>query len=272
MQLLSHIQYYPGDILIHSGDFTNTGTYQEVEDFDRWLGTLAHPYKIVVPGNHDSVMDPTIRKMASQGTLQVYKEEQTKMWKELEKPFLKNGEVLINRSVNVLGLNILGNPHTMFNGQVARTKHEKYGYAFGCSHENRMQKQLEKLSNQDYDILVTHSPPLGIADHNTKAHRGSQALREAVMRLNPALHVFGHAHAPGGNVFKLKDCEENRHKISSTGCSDTWWETLRTTFVNAASLNVIGVGNNDDRVMKDLLRHPVVLDFDKNSKQVYYRG
>merc|ERR1719312_663751 len=187
------LQIPTGDILIHSGDFTNTGTYQEVEDFDLWLESLAHPYKLVVPGNHDSVMDPAVRKMASQGALdQVYHKEETERWKDIDETLLKNAEVLINRGINILGLNIFGCPNTMFNGQVARTTHKKYGYAFGCSHENRIDKQLDKLSCQSYDILVTHSPPLGIADISQTKNRGSQSLREAVMRLNPALHVFGH--------------------------------------------------------------------------------
>ena len=32
----------PGDILIHSGDFTNYGRKEEVEKFNQWLGTLPH--------------------------------------------------------------------------------------------------------------------------------------------------------------------------------------------------------------------------------------
>eukprot|EP00091_Calanus_sinicus_P010635 TRINITY_DN24584_c0_g1_i1.p1 TRINITY_DN24584_c0_g1~~TRINITY_DN24584_c0_g1_i1.p1 ORF type:complete len:118 (-),score=13.55 TRINITY_DN24584_c0_g1_i1:37-390(-) len=52
----------PGDILIHSGDFTNTGMLSEVEDFDNWLGTLPHTHKVVVPGNQDSIMDPVVRR------------------------------------------------------------------------------------------------------------------------------------------------------------------------------------------------------------------
>ena len=43
-----------GDILIHAGDFTCFGKLNHVKDFNEWLGTLPHPTKIVVNGNHES--------------------------------------------------------------------------------------------------------------------------------------------------------------------------------------------------------------------------
>merc|ERR1712134_199914 len=46
-----------GDILIHSGDFTYTGTYQEVKDFSDWIDTLDFKHKIIIAGNHELTMD-----------------------------------------------------------------------------------------------------------------------------------------------------------------------------------------------------------------------
>lgn len=37
----------PGDVLVHAGDVTAHGTLAEVAEFDRWLGTLPHPHKVV---------------------------------------------------------------------------------------------------------------------------------------------------------------------------------------------------------------------------------
>ena len=84
--------------MIHCGDFTNTGTYGEVEDFDLWLESQPHPYKVVVPGNHDSVMDPHIREMVRDGELGIFDKEETDKWESLKKneTILKNCEVLIN--------------------------------------------------------------------------------------------------------------------------------------------------------------------------------
>ena len=41
-----------GDVLIHSGDFTNHGSLSEVREFAAWLTTLSYKYIIIVPGNH----------------------------------------------------------------------------------------------------------------------------------------------------------------------------------------------------------------------------
>lgn len=41
------------DVLVHSGDFTNSGTEQETLDFLNWLILRPYQHKIFVVGNHD---------------------------------------------------------------------------------------------------------------------------------------------------------------------------------------------------------------------------
>ena len=43
-----------GDILVHAGDFTHFGKKCDALDFNEWLGTLPHPVKVVVNGNHEA--------------------------------------------------------------------------------------------------------------------------------------------------------------------------------------------------------------------------
>jgi len=50
-----------GDVLIHAGDFTRCGHLQEVRQFNTWLGSLPHPHKIVVAGNHEISFDPNFK-------------------------------------------------------------------------------------------------------------------------------------------------------------------------------------------------------------------
>jgi len=67
------------------------------------------------------------------------------------------------------------------------------------------------------DILVTHSPPKGVGRlsiSDTNVDGGCAALIEAVKRIKPVVHVFGHIHA-GYGVLK-------QHP---------------TTFINAAMMN-----------------------------------
>jgi len=49
-----------GDILIHAGDLTRTGKYEELEQVLRWLKTLTEfRLKIIIAGNHDITLDKT---------------------------------------------------------------------------------------------------------------------------------------------------------------------------------------------------------------------
>jgi hypothetical protein len=41
----------PGDVLLHSGDLTNTGTLQETERTMNWINGLPHKTKMCVPGH-----------------------------------------------------------------------------------------------------------------------------------------------------------------------------------------------------------------------------
>lgn len=45
------------DVLLHAGDFTYKGTYEEVYDFYQWLRALPHRQKVVVSGNHELELD-----------------------------------------------------------------------------------------------------------------------------------------------------------------------------------------------------------------------
>jgi predicted MPP superfamily phosphohydrolase len=48
----------PGDILIHSGDLTNSGTRQELNDVLFWLAAQPHQVKVFIAGNHDKCLSP----------------------------------------------------------------------------------------------------------------------------------------------------------------------------------------------------------------------
>jgi Icc-related predicted phosphoesterase len=71
----------------------------------------------------------------------------------------------------------------------------------------------------DVNILVTHTPPYGILDRSPGSlyHSGCPELREAVERIKPQLHVFGHIHGAHG-------MQSNEH----------------TVFVNASNLGPDG--------------------------------
>lgn len=47
----------PGGILVHGGDLTAHGTFDEVQAQLRWLSSQPHAHKIVIAGNHDIILD-----------------------------------------------------------------------------------------------------------------------------------------------------------------------------------------------------------------------
>jgi Icc-related predicted phosphoesterase len=175
----------PGaDILIHAGDFTMFGkSLHAIVDFNAWLGELPHRHKIVVPGNHEFLLeaDPVKRSL------------------------LSNATVLIDEGIEIDGLRIWGSPVTPL-----------YSGAFGLSAAGD-RRQLYAQIPKDTDVLITHGPPYGILDSapGSGVHSGCQELLDAVMRIHPKLHVFGHVHGAHG-IF----------------------ETSQTTFVNAAMLGI----------------------------------
>lgn len=44
------------------------------------------------------------------------------------------------------------------------------------------------------DILITHSPPFGIHDNDTIAHRGLRAINQLIQWTQPRYHLHGHVH------------------------------------------------------------------------------
>jgi predicted phosphodiesterase len=43
----------PGDLLLHCGDLTLSGTEAEIVAVDRWFAALPHKKIVVIAGNHD---------------------------------------------------------------------------------------------------------------------------------------------------------------------------------------------------------------------------
>ena len=49
------------DLLIHAGDFTFFGrSAPTLRDFDAWLGEPPHRHKVVVPGNHEFILESNL--------------------------------------------------------------------------------------------------------------------------------------------------------------------------------------------------------------------
>ena len=85
------------DILIHAGDFTRRGNFEEIDEFNKFLDSLNKiKYNIVIAGNHELSFDPKTAKHKNDV--------------ESAKNKLKNCIYLEDSSVEILGLKIYGSP------------------------------------------------------------------------------------------------------------------------------------------------------------------
>ena len=159
-----------GDILVHAGDLTCVGGIDEIKQFNIWLGTLPHRYKIVIAGNHDLYLEA----VPSSANL------------------LINNAIYLNDSgVEIEGLKIWGSPISP----------NYQDWAFNRERGETIRKHWEMIP-EDTDILITHCPPFGILDFtDTGKHEGCQDLFEIVQqKIKPRLHIFGHLHYAHGQV------------------------------------------------------------------------
>lgn len=163
----------PGEILIHTGDATGSGTIQEIVAFKSHLDRLPHPCKIFVPGNHDWLFERQ---------------------QDLARNILGKGvHILVDEEVNINGLRIYGTPWTP----------RFYNWAFNVDRGAAILEKWKKIPSS-LDILLTHGPPHGILDINLeRMHVGCEMLRDQLnSRIRCKLHAFGHIHHGYGVEFQ----------------------------------------------------------------------
>ena len=175
-----------GDVLIFAGDtLAGRGTLISLSKFNKWLGELPHKHKIVIAGNHDFVFDTH---------------------KHLCKAILSNAVYLEHEPYYIIGHDY--NPVKDDYNRIklfASPYHPKVWGKFELEREDL--HAVWDTVPDDVDILITHGPPMGIMDwtemgakgHEGGGHVGDQALLEAVLRIEPMVHIFGHIHEGYGH-------------------------------------------------------------------------
>lgn len=159
-----------GDILIHSGDFTNVGNKRAILDFGSWLHALDYEHKIVIAGNHDRLFekDPLLaRRILKTGCPKV--------------------EYLEDSECTAMGLRIWGAPWTP----------EFMDWSFNVP-RGKLWKKWEAIP-EGIDVVVTHGPPsdgLGGILVDGVEDVGDEELLQVLLKRRPRLHVCGHIH-PG---------------------------------------------------------------------------
>lgn len=153
-----------GDVLIIAGDICGYGTRDELKVFDDFLSSLPHPHKLLIAGNHDW---PFARVDPREANLLV-----------------KNAIYLMDSGIEIEGIKFWGSPW----------QPEFYNWAFNLPRGPELAAVWAKIPD-NIDVLITHGPPYGVLDEIYNGKRvGCQDLSEALERVKPTVHVFGHIH------------------------------------------------------------------------------
>lgn len=156
-----------GDVLMHCGDGTWHGTAGEIRQWNEWFQKQPHRHKVAIAGNHDWG----------------FQTEPETSQQLLSAPiYLQDSATIIE------GIIIYGSPWQPW----------FHNWAFNLP-RGRAISEKWALIPEDVDVLVTHGPPHGILDENLLGeHCGCEELLEAVRRIKPKVHAFGHIHCAHG--------------------------------------------------------------------------
>jgi Icc-related predicted phosphoesterase len=158
-----------GDLLIIAGDLTAHDMPAEYRIFSDWANDQDYEKIIVIGGNHD-------------GWLQRHYTPRSREWC----PFI---DYLCDSGETFQGIHIWGSPWTPTFG--------KWHFMKDRGPDIKAQWDLIPANT---DILITHGPPMGILDLVCRGEEvGCADLWQAVNRINPKAHIFGHVHEGYGH-------------------------------------------------------------------------
>ena len=172
-----------GDLLIHAGDFMNSGYHkEEATEFFTWFdGIKGYDKKIFIAGNHDRIMQ--MQPEWATDTLTEYKTIDY-----LRDEGFAYYDMDTDRSTKIYG---------------SPWQPEFFNWAFNLPRNGEEMKAKWDAIPDDTDILITHGPPYGYLDvpGGKKFQVGCELLRERVDTMQPKIHVFGHIHGSAGYYF-----------------------------------------------------------------------
>ncbi len=186
-----------GDVLIHSGDCTNKGQRQDVENFVHWFMDQKYDTKIFVAGNHDFAFEEH-RYPHHKGDYDWYYNLMDKeTLSQSDVVYLEDNQCIIDSPEFSRPIKFWGSPW----------QPEFYNWAFNLP---RLGEDLQKywsMIPDDTDVLITHGPPHGCRDFVSNWRQGDmnvgcELLAFHVERVKPLLHVFGHIHGAYGGMYK----------------------------------------------------------------------
>lgn len=169
-----------GDVLIHCGDYSIYGEFDETKKFFDWFSSQPHKHKIVIPGNHEVNICPLKQSRDRNKILDLIKT-------------YHNVHFLIDEEVIIDGIKFYGTPWCGGDYMVMN----RWGFYI---HRDDRREVLFDCIPEDTDVLITHTPAYDILDKYQDRVLGCPVLLERIRKVKPLVHVCGHIHSSNGYV------------------------------------------------------------------------
>lgn len=166
-----------GDVLIHAGDCTRSGSIPDLDEFTKWFGSQPHKNKVLVAGNHDHCFE---------------------RYRDLSKLMCEHRGIIYlqDNATTIGGFKFYGFPWQPI-----------FRWMSFNADEGERRGRL-KLVPENTDVLITHSPALHIFDFipQENLHVGCFPLAQRINQL-PQLraHICGHVHESYGFAIREDD-------------------------------------------------------------------
>jgi len=195
----------PCDVLIHCGDCTVDAGRADLRNFLLWLEKQPAPKKILVAGNHDWAF-----------------EKWNGLSRQMVNEIAPSAIYLEDSGIEIDGFKFWGSPVTP----------EFFNWAFNRKRGAEIKRHWDKIPN-DTDVLITHGPPSDLLDVTYSGKRdGCQDLREAIERVKPKLHVFGHFHRSYGRAALSHVGDKITVLINASICDESYNPTRKPAEFN----------------------------------------
>lgn len=174
---------YPADVLLHAGDFSNTGELEQIESLSRWLASYPAEHKVIIAGNHDVTFDAKWYAVP-QNQARFHRPDQRERYAVATcKAALTGCTYLEDAATEVCGYTIYGSPWQPW----------FCDWAFNSTAEE-LKEAWAKIPAQ-VDVLMTHGPPHGFGDLCSHGARvGCEELLRVIKRRAVPVHISGHIH------------------------------------------------------------------------------
>lgn len=171
-------------------------------DYLESLVTLAGVPLVYIPGNHDPDLKRRAQDISPSDAIRPFS-----FRSKFDCPGPQGCTNLDGRVAEVAGLRIAGLGGSMRHseGPNQYTQTEMHLRAAKLELKARVRALRPPRPNplRGFDVLLTHSPPLGIGDDDDPCHEGFAAFHGLVARLSPRVLIHGHIHSYGRQVDEM---------------------------------------------------------------------